>query len=204
MTEPAYASAAQRNSAPILALLKHELKDCRSLLEIGSGTGLHAVVFADELPHTIWQTSDLDETHGWIQDRIARSGLENVLPPITLDVRAPTPADQTYDAVFSCNTMHIMSKAAVEKMIRHVGTTLRRGGVFCYYGPFRRHDRFNTASNAAFHEALQSRDVEMGIRELENVDQLAADSGMQRQRVYAMPANNYLVVWKKTGTGGPS
>lgn len=204
MTEPAFASAAERNSAPILEILRHEFKQCRSVLEIGSGTGQHAVTFAAELPDLTWQTSDLVETHGWIRANIAASGVKNILSPITLDVRAAAELVQMFDAVYSCNTAHIMSYTAVQKMILLIGQVLNPGGVFCYYGPFRRHGGFNTPSNAAFHETLQSRDAEMGIRDLEDVDTFLRECAVDRQRIYAMPANNYLVVWRKRRERSPT
>lgn len=197
MTEPAYASAAESNSAAILGVLRHEFDQCCSVLEIGSGTGQHAVAFAADLPWLNWQTSDLADTHTAIRTRIAEAGIKNVLPPMTLDVRSVKWSDQAFDAAYSCNTAHIMSEAAVARMIPLVGEVLSGGGIFCLYGPFRRHGQFNTPSNAMFHKTLRARDPAMGIRDLEFVDKLALAAGMVLQRIYAMPANNLLVTWKK-------
>jgi hypothetical protein len=104
-----------------------------------------------------------------------------------------------YDAAFSANTAHIMSIAAVEKMFALVADALRISGVFCLYGPFRQGGEFDTCSNAEFHKSLRSQDAAMGIRHLEDLDQFAATGGMRRERLYAMPANNLIVVWQKSG-----
>lgn len=200
MAEPAYASASVRNSEPILGVLIDELGERDRLLEIGSGTGYHAVTFGRALPELTWQTSDLPENHAFIQAAITESGLANVLPPIVLDVLDPKDAgldDANFDAVYSSNTAHIMSIDAVRSMMVIVGTVLRPGGCFLLYGPFKRDGLFNTASNAAFDESLRRQDPAMGIRDLEQIDQLAANQSMSRTRAYAMPANNLLVVWEK-------
>ena len=192
-----WSAAAEQNAAPILEILRKEFRGCSDVLEIGSGTGQHAVRFASELAHLRWQTSDLDENHAGILARLGDAGLTNVLAPISLDV---THADISakYDAVFSANTAHIMSFDAVIKMLTLVGAVLREGGVFCLYGPFRRCGAFNTQSNARFDASLRSRHAAMGIRDLEDLDQALAEQGLRRSRLYAVPANNLVVVWKKT------
>jgi len=191
------APAGLRNSEPILGVLRRELATSTSLLEIGSGTGQHAVAFAASLPHLTWQTSDLDDAHDGILAHIENAGIRNVMPPVLLDVRSANLPDAAYDAVFTCNTSHIMSFAAVRNMIRLVATTLRHDGVFACYGPFKQGGNFSTESNAKFDQWLRRRDSESGIRNLEELDTLATDAGLQQRRVYAMPANNLLVVWQK-------
>lgn len=197
MIDAPIAAAGLRNSGPILGVLCYELAACRSLLEIGSGTGQHAVEFAASLPDLTWQTSDLGETHDGIRAHIESAAITNVMAPLLLDVRSANLPGAAYDAVFTCNTAHIMSFAAVENMIRLVGTTLQINGVFACYGPFKQGGDFSTESNANFDQWLRRRDPESGIRNLEDLDTLATDAGMQRRRVYAMPANNLLVVWRK-------
>ena len=197
MIDAPIAPAGLRNSKPILAVLRHELADCTSLLEIGSGTGQHAVEFAAYLPNLTWQTSDLDDAHEGILAHIENAGLTNVMPPVLLDVRSANLSDASYDAVFTSNTAHIMSFEAVKDMLRLVATSLRRDGVFACYGPFKQGGHFSTESNAKFDQWLRQRDPESGIRNLEDLDTLATDGGMQRRRVYAMPANNLLVIWQK-------
>ena len=102
-----------------------------------------------------------------------------------------------FDGVYSSNTAHIMSYAAVVKMFVLVGRVLQDNGVFCLYGPFRQNGRFSTQSNASFHDSLVARDSAMGIRELEDLDALAIDAGLHRSGLYAMPANNLLAVWRR-------
>lgn len=191
------APAAERNSAAILDVLQTEFAEVSDVLEIGSGTGQHAVVFGAALSHLTWQTGDLDENHDGIRAWLADAGLTNVYEPLSLDVSKFEIGDFRCDAVYSANTAHIMSYGAVEKMFALVATALREGGRFCLYGPFRQSGLFSTASNAEFHKSLQAQNAEMGIRDLDDLDKLAAGGGMRRERTYAMPANNLLVVWDK-------
>lgn len=189
------ASAAVRNAAPILGVLRHELRDCSTVFEIGSGTAQHAVTFAAALPGLSWQTSDLAQSHAGMRAWIAEAGLANVLAPISFDVLSAELPPDRYDAVFSANTAHIMSYEAVCRMFELVGGMLQRPGVFCLYGPFSRGGAFSTASNDAFDASLRARNPAMGIRDLDDLEALAGENGMQLTRVYAMPANNLLVVW---------
>jgi cyclopropane fatty-acyl-phospholipid synthase-like methyltransferase len=196
--EKPFASAPARNAAPILGVLRHELRDCSTVFEIGSGTGQHAVTFAAALPGVAWQTSDLEQSHAGIRAWIADAGPANVLPPLDFDVLSATAPPSQYDAVFSANTAHIMSYAAVCRMFELVGGMLPEAGVFCLYGPFSRGGRFSTQSNAAFDASLRSRNAAMGIRDLDDLESLAGRNGMVLARIYAMPSNNLLTVW--TGT----
>ena len=197
MPEKPHAEYAQRNAGPILEVLQHELLGHTDVLEIGSGTGQHAIRFAAELVDVEWQTSDLDENHEGIRAWIAEAGLANVHAPLSLDVTNSELAGAAYDAVYSSNTAHIMSQGAVDAMFRLVGRVLRPRGVFILYGPFRRAGRFNTQSNADFDASLRSRDPEMGIRDLDALDKLGAKNGLQRVNLYAVPSNNMVAVWQK-------
>lgn len=191
------APAADRNTRPILEALKLEFADCGSVLEIGSGTGQHAVAVAAEMPRLVWQTSDLAENLPGIDASLEWAKLGNVAAPLLLDVDRPGAVDARYDAAFSANTAHIMGLGAVKNMIRLVADSLEPGGVFCLYGPFKQGGRFSTDSNARFDAALREQDPAMGIRDLEQLDEFASASGLSRVRAYAMPANNMLVVWEK-------
>ena len=191
------AEAAARNADPILEVLRHEFRDSAEVLEIGSGTGQHAVYFAAALDHLQWQTSDLKDNHPAIRAWIADARLPNVSEPIPLDVRTAN-LSPSYDAVYSANTAHIMSIDEVVQMFALVARALRPGGVFCLYGPFRRFGRFNTESNARFDASLRARDPSMGIRDLEELDAVGATHGLHRQNLYAVPSNNLVVIWKKT------
>lgn len=198
MFEKPYSEAAERNSNAILEVLRHEFYDCREVLEIGSGTGQHAVRIAAEMKHLLWQTSDRDENHDGIRAWIAEAALPNVRNPLSLDVISAELAGEEWDAIFSCNTAHIMSYPAVVRMFRLATKSLRPGGVFALYGPFRIAGKFNTRSNAEFDASLRYRDPAMGIRDLDDLDKLAEELDLTRRSLYAVPANNMVAVWKKT------
>lgn len=186
-----------RNCQPILEVLHTEFGASQSVLEIGSGSGQHATTVANELTELIWQTSDRQQNHSAIREWLQKAATPNVLAPIPLDVLYDTYPVEKYDAVFSANTAHIMSLLAVEKMFDIVASVLPSGGVFCLYGPFRQRGEFNSKSNADFHCSLQAQSHEMGIRHLEQLDGFAAAGGLHRESLYAMPANNLMVVWRR-------
>ncbi|HEX2139380.1 MAG TPA: DUF938 domain-containing protein [Woeseiaceae bacterium] len=189
--------ACERNRQPILEVLREEFRDRSCVLEIGSGTGQHAVFFGAALPQLIWQTSDRPDNHESISVWLHHAALENVLPPLALDVETFDPAELSFDAVFSANTAHIMSLDAVRCMFRLVGRVLEADGVFCLYGPFNFEGGFSSDSNAAFDRSLKQRDPAMGIRDLEELDRFGAAAALSRVRLYAMPANNHIAVWQK-------
>ena len=191
------APATERNRDAILSVLKEEFAEVGSVLEIGSGTGQHAVYFANHLPQLSWQTSDREVNHDGISAWLADAGLDNVLQPLSMDVTEVDGVTESYDAVFSANTAHIMSFDAVASMFRLVGQVLSAGGVFCLYGPFKLDGNFTSDSNRNFDASLKSQDENMGIRDLEDLQMLAAGQSMSEKRRYAMPANNMLIVWSK-------
>ena len=199
MSGKPFAPAAERNASAILGVLRTEFREAAAVFEIGAGTGQHAACFAAALPHLDWQPSDVAENIHGIRAWVEEAALPNLREPITVDVLASVEMPTKYDGVFTANTAHIMSVAAVRRMFALTADALRPGGIFLLYGPMRRGGNFNTASNATFHESLQRSDPEMGIRDLEDLDGLAAAGGMRRERVYAMPANNHVVVWRKLG-----
>jgi len=201
MSDKPFAPATERNQQAILGVIKEEFRDLDSILEIGSGTGQHAVFFGAELGHLTWQTSDVAENHPGIHAWLGDAALSNVLGPLALDVLTVEPSPMRFDAVFSANTAHIMSAVAVEKMFGLVSSVLNEHGIFVLYGSFRQNGEFNTKSNADFHESLRQRDPSMGIRNLEDLDRLAGDGDMRRVRLYALPANNHIVVWARVRTG---
>lgn len=199
MSKKPCAPSSSRNAKAIAGVLSHEFRSRKTVLEIGSGTGQHAVTFARELNHLIWQTSDLEPSHAGIREWIRDSNLSNIGEPVVLDVLIDTVEPGAYDAVYSSNTAHIMSFAAVRRMFELVGETLAEHGVFCLYGPFSLGGKFSTASNAEFDASLRARNAAMGIRDLNELDAMACSNGMKLARRYAMPANNLMVVWNKTG-----
>jgi cyclopropane fatty-acyl-phospholipid synthase-like methyltransferase len=188
-----YAEACDRNRDPILAVLKRVFRDRRAVLEIGSGTGQHAAYFAPELPHLTWQASDVAE----YLEGIRMWGVE----PIELDVDKPWPSVKA-DAVFSANTAHIMSWPQVERMFEGVGRVLPAGGLFALYGPFHYEGRATSQSNARFDAMLRGRDPTSGVRNFEDIDRLASRCGLALLEDNAMPANNRVLVFKKTGRDG--
>jgi len=197
------ALACERNKGPILEVLKQEFADRRSVLEIGSGTGQHAVHFARGLPHVVWQTSDLPGNHPGIAGWLENAGLGNTPPPLDLDVEhaGHVLSDMRFDAIFSANTAHIMSIDAVARMFRLTGSLLPASGIFCLYGPFSFDGEYSSESNAEFDASLRQRDPTMGIRDIRRLDEFAEHAGLSRVRLYAMPANNHLAVWSKRNDG---
>jgi len=190
-----FSEAAERNRQPILEILRGVLVQRRHVVEIGAGTGQHAVHFALELPHLQWQPTDRAEYLPGLAARIALEGSANLRPPIELDVAQPDWPSFTADAVYSANTLHIMSWPEVEAFFCGVGRILEDGGVLAVYGPFRYGGSFTTESNAAFDRSLRGRDPASGIRDFEGVDALAAAQGLELQADHAMPANNQLLTW---------
>ena len=188
--------ACERNKDPILGVLRHAFALSQRVLEIGSGTGQHAVYFARELPALRWQPSDTGENLGALRARIAQEGTPNLAPPLLLDVRThPWPVSDI-DSVFSANTLHIMSWEAVRDFFRGVGALLGRGGVLCIYGPFRYAGRYTSDSNATFDRYLKERDPASGIRDFEAVDELARQETLALDGDYDMPAHNRTLVWR--------
>lgn len=192
-----FADSCAENRAPILAVLKPRLSQARSLLEIGSGTGQHAVYFAPELPQLYWQTSDLDENHPGICAWLEEAGLDNVGRPISLDVVEDAWPAGPYDAAFSANTAHIMPEPAVEAMFRGIAAVLRPGGQFILYGPFNYDGAFTAPSNARFDGWLKARDPGMGIRDVAWLRELAEAVGMRLAEDLEMPVNNRSLVWRR-------
>jgi len=186
-----------RNRDAILQVLQTELIGALRVLEIGSGTGQHAIHFAAALPQLTWQTSDLEPSHNGIRHWISASGLRNVAGPMLLDVSSPADIGANFDVVFSANTAHIMSADAASAMLALTAEVLKPSGKFLLYGPFRVENSFSSESNEVFDKWLKDRDPEMGIRDLEWIDELAARRQLNRAKTYAMPANNLLAVWHK-------
>jgi cyclopropane fatty-acyl-phospholipid synthase-like methyltransferase len=187
-----------RNQDPILEVISDEFQGCKTILEIGSGTGQHAIFFASKMPWLTWQTSDLQENHDGINAWLEETDLDNVLAPLELDVETPLQIDERFDAVFSANTAHIMTVAAVECMFTIVGECLMDSGKFCLYGPFNRNGEFTSDSNRNFDANLKSQNPAMGIRDLAILDGFAEANGLKRAGLYAMPANNMIVIWSKS------
>jgi SAM-dependent methyltransferase len=196
MNKP-YAEACDRNRDPILAALRDLFEESRAVLEIGSGTGQHAAWFAARLPHLEWYPSDrapeLPGIRAWTED----AGLANLHPPRELDVTAQIWPAPIVDAVFSSNTAHIMHLPEVRCMFAGVGALLPGNGLFALYGPFNYSGRYTSDSNARFDDMLKTRDPEMGLRNVEDLDAMARAANMIRRHDFEMPANNRLLCWRR-------
>jgi cyclopropane fatty-acyl-phospholipid synthase-like methyltransferase len=195
-----FSEACERNKGAILAVLESELAASTRVLEVGSGTGQHAVHFAPHLPHLLWQPSELAENLPELAERIRREGVANLCPPLALDVRDDPWRVPPVDALFSANTLHIMAWEAVREFFRGAGTVLETPGVLCVYGPFRFRGRHTSDSNAEFDRYLKARDGDSGIRDFEALDALAAAHGLRFAADHAMPANNRTLVWRRAAS----
>lgn len=193
-----YAPACERNRDPILAVLREHFADRQRVLEIGSGTGQHAVHFAAALPHLTWQTSDRPENVAGIRLWLKEAALANTPPPLTLDVNGPWP-HQRFDAAFSANTLHILAWPEVERLFAGVAGVLTATAKLVIYGPFNYGGRYTSESNAQFDQWLKTGDARRGIRDFEAVDALAAGIGLALLEDRAMPANNRCLVWRRAG-----
>lgn len=192
-----FSEACERNKSPILQVLQQEFRQVGDVLELGSGTGQHAVFFARHMPHLRWRPSDLAVNHASILAWSLEAELPNLLPPLSLDVdHRPWPAPPV-DGVFTANTVHIIHWDSVVNLMGGVAAVLRDGGVFCLYGPFNYNGQYTSDSNAMFDRWLKQRDPGSGIRDFEVVDRLARAHGLTLHKDHTMPANNRLLVWRK-------
>ena len=193
-----HAPACDRNRDPILAALREHFADRRRVLEIGSGTGQHAVYFAQAMPWLSWQASDVAENQPGIRAWLDDAQLPNTPAPLVLDVeQSPWPAVDA-DAVFTANSLHIMGADAVQAFFRGVGQVLAdaAGGTLVAYGPFKYDGAYTSGSNREFDGWLKARDPRSGVRDFEAVDGLANDAGLRLLTDLAMPANNRCLVWR--------
>lgn len=192
-----YAESCEQNKQVILEQLQRILPESGLVLEIGSGTGQHAVYFAEKLPHLIWQPSDIAEHIDGITAWLDDSTSKNIKSPMVIDVtQFPWPLTQA-DSVFTANTIHIMSHNEVEAMFLGIGQVLQRSGVFCAYGPFNYNGNYTSDSNAQFDVWLKQRDARSGIKNFEDLQRLAEKAGLAFLADIAMPVNNRILVWRR-------
>jgi cyclopropane fatty-acyl-phospholipid synthase-like methyltransferase len=192
-----FSEACEQNKQPILAVLQQHFVDVHTVLEIGSGTGQHAVFFASQLPHLQWLTSEVAELHSGIRAWLDQARLPNVSQPLELDVNQPDWPVERVDAIFSANTVHIIDWPSVQNMFAGIGRVLQTQGVFCLYGPFNYQGGYTSDSNARFDMWLKQRDPRSGIRDFEALNTLAQQHGMTLRTDHAMPANNRTLIWEK-------
>ena len=192
-----FAESSEQNKVPIYTALKQYLQSVESVLEIGSGTGQHAVFLAEKLPHLTWIASDKEEYHAGIRMWLQDAGLENTRGPLLLDVNQSDWPVKQIDAVFSANTVHIMGWPSVENMFAGIGRVLNSKGKFCLYGPFNYNGQFTSESNARFDIWLKQKDPVSGVRDYEALQILAEKAGLDFIKDIEMPANNRVLVWAK-------
>jgi len=198
VVEKPHAPSTEKNREPILAVLREFFDDRRELLEIGSGTGQHAIHFAAALPHLNWQTSDCPENLPGIAAWLAEAALPNTPPPFVFDVLTIWP-ERRYDAIFSANTLHIMPWEAVERLFARLPALLADDARLAIYGPFNFGGNFTSESNAAFDRWLKEKAPHQGIRDFERVNELAEQAGLTLIEDRAMPSNNRCLLWQARG-----
>lgn len=190
-----FSQACENNKSPILRVLKGAFSHASKVLEVGSGTGQHAVYFASQMPHLNWQPSDLAENHAGINLWLNEANLPNLHSPIVLHIGKDDFPTGNYDACYSANTAHIMHAKEVRLMMEQIAEALPMGGVFCQYGPFTTDGEFSSDSNKSFHYSL----LERGYGGYKDIQQLIswAGSSLSLTHVDGLPANNLMLTWKK-------
>ena len=180
----------------ILDVIKREFQNCQTILEIGSGTGQHAIFFTEHLPQLSWQTSEQAEHIDGILQWIDDSHCTNILSPLVLNVSQNWP-QAIYDGIFSANTVHIMGWPEVKMLFEGIGKVLDKDGVFCLYGPFNYNNEYTSPSNANFDLWLKNRNPKSAIRNFEDLISLAEKHNLVLKEDNEMPANNRILVWIK-------
>ncbi len=195
--EKPFSQPCENNKAPIFEHLERLLADAKTVLEVGSGTGQHAVYFAERLAHLRWLTSDLPEHHAgmnlWLDDYTGN----NIERPFAFNVDETWP-EISVDAVFTANTLHIMGWSSVQNFFAGLPGILAPKAKLVVYGPFNYNGEFTSESNARFDLWLKDRNPVSGIRDFEAVNQLAEQAGLKLLEDNAMPANNRLLAWQKS------
>lgn len=192
-----YSQACDNNKTPILNEISLHFSASNDVFEIGSGTGQHAVFFAENQPALRWHTSDRIENHAGIMQWIEESELSNVEFPIELDVVSDAWPTICFDGVFTANTCHIMHWHEVVAMVEGVKRILSADGIFMIYGPFNYNNDYTSDSNRSFDERLRERDPGSGLRDFEDLESLAKNNSLILFKDVAMPANNRLLIFKR-------
>ena len=192
-----FSQSCEQNKNVILECIKPLLQPAQSVLEIGSGTGQHAVHFAQALNHLNWQCSDRFENILGIQLWLDEANLSNTPKPITLDVSMDTWPETAYDAIYSANAVHIMPWDSVVDLFNNIPKVLASEGTLLLYGPFNYQGKYTSQSNANFDIWLKNQHPQSAIRDFEALDELANKGGLKRVNDYEMPANNRILQWVK-------
>ena len=199
MPNKPFSVAAKQNREAILPVLQQEFKTAKNILEIGSGTGQHAVYFGQQLTWLNWQPSDTRENLAGIQQWVEPANLNNVRPAIELDVCKAWPK-QSYDGAFAANVAHIMHWHEIEAMFAGLASVLTQDARFCLYGPFNIDGDYTSESNREFDQWLHARDPESCIRDKDDLNTLAIKNNFQLKNDWEMPANNRILTWQKLTT----
>ena len=197
-----FSETCERNKGPILEVLRKVFSKTETVLEIGSGTGQHAVHFSTHLSHLVWQPTELAERVAMLKSRIDLEGPGNLLPAKELDVLRIDWGLEETDAIFIANVFHIAPIEVMHSCLKGTSKCLKRLGIFCVYGPFRCGGEFTSPSNVQFDSSLKTNNPEWGIRDFEQLCQVAEEEGLAFQHNYSMPANNQLLVFKKHSQTG--
>lgn len=193
-----FSQACENNKEPIRAVLQEVFTTPGTILEIGSGTGQHAVHFGRQLPHLTWQPTDVADNLPGIRAWLAEADLPNVREPLLLDLDQAEWPVAAADGVFTANTVHIVSWPRVEALFRGAAGVLPTGAAFCLYGPFAYGGAHTSESNAEFDAMLRRRDPASGIRDRDDLERLAGEVGFALAADQAMPANNRTLVWVRS------
>lgn len=191
-----FSQACENNKDPILRVLKNAFANTHHVLEVGSGTGQHAVYFSKHLSHLRWQASDQNEYLAGVKARIEMEGAKEQPLPLEFNVFQSALEGQ-FDGLFTANTCHIMPKQGVEALFQHLGEGLKEVKRLCIYGPFNDNGHFTSDSNRAFHQSLQMRDSTMGIRDVQWIKELAGQQGFHLKNNHTMPANNQILEFQR-------
>lgn len=200
MKRKPFSQSSENNKQAIYAVLAPLLEKRINVLEIGSGTGQHAVFFANQFKHINWQPSDLADKLDGINAWSTETRHHNIHPPIELNVsHEHLWPNQPYDLIFSANTTHIMSIEDVENMFEFVSKHLIDKGIFFLYGPFNQHKRYTSESNHDFDRWLKGQSPHMGLRDVESLENFASQNNMRLSTTHDMPKNNKSLVFKHLG-----
>ncbi|MEM1317461.1 MAG: DUF938 domain-containing protein [Pseudomonadota bacterium] len=194
---PHFSQAAERNRHDIAPKLRARIQDGANVLEIASGTGQHILHFSEVMPNIIWQPSDRSLEEFALRDKVVAAKRDNLLAPLQIDVMKFPDFEETYDAVYSANCIHVMPSANLEPFVVGAAKALKPGGMMMLYGPFKYDGRFTTESNEQFDAFLRGTYEDGGIRDFERVDELAEANGMSFHSDTDMPANNQFIIWRK-------
>lgn len=192
-----YSESAEKNRQPILDKLKSHFHQATSVLEIGSGSGQHAVFFTTHLTQLTWQATETAENLPALQNNLLQQKSLQLPPPLLLDVQDRHWPLSRAEHIFTANTLHIMPLVVIEEMFSGIGPILSPGGLLCIYGAMRYNGAFTSDSNARFDLRLKQQNPARGIRDFETIDLLAKEQELELLADHDMPSNNQLLVWRR-------